>query len=82
MKFEIPDFISLLCLVVAISILVGAAASKKSSGCESVTLHNLDPRFVEQAKIAAASRQETLEQWLVESSYMRSGYHLSSGFCK
>ena len=54
----------------------------RQSHCESVTIHNLDQRFVEQARIAAASRQQSLEQWMVESSVLESGYHLNSGFCK
>ena len=72
-----------LCLIVAMAVtLLTPDLAKESSGCKSVTIHNLDPRFVEQARVAAASNQETLEQWLVESSLMRSGYHLNSGFCK
>lgn len=59
--------------------LLPAALLAKSRGV-TVTLSGLDPRFVEQQKIAAASRQLTLEGWFVHAALMMSGYDLNSGF--
>ena len=84
MKPETELAIILLLVMVAMLIALPSEGWEPptAKGCETVTIHNLDPRFVEQARVAAASRHETLEEWIVESTYMRDGYHLNSGFCK
>lgn len=58
--------------------LVPAALAGKRGGV-TVKLTGLDPRFVEQQKIAAASRQLTLEQWFVHAAVIMSGYHEEEG---
>lgn len=45
-----------------------------------VTLRGLDPRFVEQLKVAAKSRGKTLEGYIVYAALMMSGYHENNGF--
>lgn len=58
-----------------------AALLAKSAGV-TIKLTGLDPRFVEQQRVAARSRGLTLEQWIVHAAVMESGYHLSDGFVK
>ena len=48
----------------------------------TIELKGLDPRFVEQLKVAARSRNESVEAWIVEVTTLYSGYHLSDGFAK
>lgn len=53
--------------------------AKRERG-KSIKLTGLDPRFVEVQRIAASSRQLTLEQWMVHAAVIMSGYDLNDGF--
>lgn len=55
-------------------------AKTESARGVTVTLSGLDPRFVAQLRIAAKSREKTLEQWIVFACLIMSGYTLNSGF--
>lgn len=46
----------------------------------TITLDHLDPRLVEQLKVAAASRQLSLVRYIVLTAIMESGYHENDGF--
>ena len=56
-------------------------APAPGQGCVTLTLPNLSQEFVEQLRVAAQSRQESLDAYMVEELSIRSGYHLRTG-CK
>lgn len=62
-----------------IPLLPAAFLAKRERGI-TVKLTSLDPRFVEQLQVAAASRELSLEEWIVYAAVMFSGYHLNNGF--